>query len=70
MAEQQTVTDESDPLSEQIGDIEVPTEAVECNLSQAYWWVDDCGWVNLPDDLVALLAPPIVVGVTPVVAKP
>lgn len=47
----------------------VPRESVAENLGGAYWSVDECRWENveptLPDDLVDLLAPPIVVGAAP-----
>lgn len=46
-------------------------DAVGRNLGSEYWSVDDCAWSSLrpglPDDLVELLAPPIVVGAVPVV---
>jgi hypothetical protein len=47
----------------------VPRESVAENIGGAYWTVDECGWESveptLPDDLVDLLAPPIVVGAAP-----
>jgi hypothetical protein len=47
-------------------DLPVPREAVAESLGGAYWSVDECRWETvapaLPDDLVDLLAPPIVVG--------
>lgn len=47
-----------------------PGEAVARSLGGAYWWVDGHRWdlvrPNLPDELVDLLAPPIVVGAAPV----
>ncbi|MFC7548823.1 hypothetical protein [Plantactinospora sp. GCM10030261] len=47
-------------------------DAISCNLGAAYWSVDDCAWSTLrpglPDDLIDLLAPPIVVGAVPVAA--
>jgi hypothetical protein len=53
------------------GDVAVPREAVSENLGAAYWSVDECRWESvapqLPDDLVDLLAPPIVVGASPAV---
>jgi hypothetical protein len=50
-------------------DTAVPRDAVAANLGGAYWSVHECRWENvgaaLPDDLVDLLAPPIVVGAAP-----
>jgi hypothetical protein len=50
-------------------DLPVPREAVSESLGGAYWSVDECRWDTvapaLPDDLVDLLAPPIVVGAAP-----
>jgi len=69
MAEQQTTHEESDPLRGS-GDAEMSPDVVAESLGGAYWWVDDCGWASvqpsLPDDLIALLAPPILVGAAPV----
>lgn len=50
-------------------DLPVPREAVTQSLGAAYWSVDECRWESvgpaLPDDLVELLAPPVVVGAVP-----
>jgi hypothetical protein len=44
-------------------------EAVADSTGNRYWSVDDCPWSavcpNLPDDLVDLLAPPVLVGAIP-----
>jgi hypothetical protein len=41
----------------------VPREAVLSSMSDRYWTVSGCAWAGaLPDDVAALLAPPIVVG--------
>lgn len=44
-------------------------EAVADSTGDRYWSVDDCPWSaicpDLPDDLVELLAPPVLVGVIP-----
>ncbi|ASW56312.1 hypothetical protein [Plantactinospora sp. KBS50] len=50
-----------------------PGDEVTCNLGAEYWSVDDCAWSGLhpglPDSLVELLAPPIVVGAVPVAGR-
>ena len=55
------MADQSSP-----SDDDVSPEAVADSLGGAYWFVDDCRWPDLDDDLAALLAPPIVVGTSPV----
>jgi hypothetical protein len=44
-------------------------DEVDRNLGGKYWSVDDCAWAmlnpTLPENLVDLLAPPIVVGAVP-----
>ncbi|MFB9239533.1 hypothetical protein ACFFWC_29035 [Plantactinospora siamensis] len=44
-------------------------DEVDRNLGGEYWSVDDCAWTmlnpTLPENLVDLLAPPIVVGAVP-----
>jgi hypothetical protein len=46
----------------------VPREAVADSEGASYWSVYEARWVpaELPDDLAALLAPPIAVGTFPV----
>jgi hypothetical protein len=48
----------------------VPREAVAENVGESYWSVDEFRWdrvePTLPEDLIALLAPPVVVGAMPV----
>jgi hypothetical protein len=48
----------------------VPREAVAENVGDSYWSVDEFQWdrvePTLPEDLIALLAPPVVVGAMPV----
>ncbi len=52
-----------DEASRNLGD------EVSRNLGAEYWSVDDCGWSSLcpglPENLVDLLAPPILVGAVP-----
>jgi hypothetical protein len=45
-------------------DVPVPPDAVETGVGDRYWTVSGCHWAGagLPDDVAALLAPPIVVG--------
>jgi hypothetical protein len=49
---------------------EVSPEAVAVAAGRVYWRVEDCRWPSvhptLPDDMAALLAPPIVVSAVPV----
>jgi len=51
-----------------VSDEDMP-EVVAASLGGAYWSVDELGWETvqptLPDDLIDLLAPPIVVGAAP-----
>jgi hypothetical protein len=48
---------------------ELTPEAVADSTGDRYWSVDDCPWSavcpNLSDDLVDLLAPPVLVGAIP-----
>jgi hypothetical protein len=52
------------------GNLPEPRDAVQDNLGGAYWSVDEGNWSavepGLPDDLVDLVAPPIIVGIAPV----
>jgi hypothetical protein len=47
----------------------VSPEAVADSMGGAYWSVDDCVWPDLDEDLVDLLAPPIVVCTSPVSSR-
>lgn len=51
-------------------DLPVARDAVEASIGATYWSVESDRWRNLlpslPDDVLDLLAPPIVVGATPV----
>jgi hypothetical protein len=57
-------------VAEQVTEADLTPEAVADSTGGRYWSVDDCAWSSvcpsLPDELVALLAPPVLVGATPV----
>jgi hypothetical protein len=52
---------------------ELTPEEIADSTGNRYWSVDDCPWSavcpNLPDDLIELLAPPVLVGATPLADK-
>ena len=62
----QSSPSQSGPSRSGPSDDDVPPEAVADSQGGAYWFVDDCRWPDLDEDLAALLAPPIVVGTSPV----
>jgi hypothetical protein len=57
-------------VAEQVTEADLTAEAVADSTGGRYWSVDDCPWSSvcpsLPDELVELLAPPVLVGATPV----
>lgn len=57
-------------MAEQVTEEELTPEAVADSTGERYWSVDDCPWSSvcpsLPDEVVDLLAPPVLVGATPV----
>lgn len=57
-------------MAEEVTEAEPTAEAVADSTGRRYWTVDDCPWSSvcpsLPDELGDLLAPPVLVGATPV----
>jgi hypothetical protein len=57
-------------VAEDVDEEEITPEAVADSTGGRYWSVDDCPWSSvcpsLPDELVDLLAPPVLVGATPI----
>jgi hypothetical protein len=58
----------------ELADAELTPEAVADSTGDRYWSVDECPWTavcpNLSDDLADLLAPPVLVGATPLGDEP